>query len=82
MRPANERRHYNITSSHIGWAHTRNNHCLSVRVSAIIKRRPIILDVSHSIAVTEAKNKAEFVLTSRHARHSILRTRGQAMGCL
>ena len=25
MRPANERRRYNITSSHIGWAHTQND---------------------------------------------------------
>ena len=27
MRPANERRRYNVTSSLIGWAHTRNNPC-------------------------------------------------------
>ena len=28
MRPANERRRYNVTSSLIGWAHTQNDLCL------------------------------------------------------
>ena len=28
MRPANERRRYNVTSSLIGWAHTENDPCL------------------------------------------------------
>ena len=27
--PANERRRYNVTSSHIGWAHTQNDPCIS-----------------------------------------------------
>ena len=29
MRPANERRRYNVTSSPIGWAHTENDPCSS-----------------------------------------------------
>ena len=28
MRPANERRRYNVTSSLIGWAHAQNDPCL------------------------------------------------------
>ena len=32
MRPANERRHYNVTSSLIGWAHTQNDLCLRVPI--------------------------------------------------
>ena len=28
MRPANERRRYNVTSSRIGWAHTQNDPCI------------------------------------------------------
>ena len=30
MRPANERRRYNVTSSPIGWAHTQNDPCPSI----------------------------------------------------
>ena len=31
MRPANERRRYNVTSSPIGWAHTQNDPCMTYR---------------------------------------------------
>ena len=31
MRPANERRRYNVTSSPIGWAHAQNDRCICLR---------------------------------------------------
>ena len=39
MRPANERRRYKVTSSLIGWAHTRNDPC--IHEAAFIQLRGI-----------------------------------------
>ena len=36
MRPANERRRYNVTSSLIGWAHTQNDPCCDFSMARII----------------------------------------------
>ena len=40
MRPANERRRYNVTSSLIGWAHTQNNPWIQHEVSGLWGCRP------------------------------------------
>ena len=36
LRPANERRRYNVTSSLIGWAHARNDPCID-RTSDVLQ---------------------------------------------
>ena len=44
MRPANERRHHNVTSSLIGWAHTQNDPCELVKLGdwALIQYKDVI----------------------------------------
>ena len=45
LRPANERRRYFVTTSLIGWAHTKNQRCYSLVSSWLILSKELTIDI-------------------------------------